>query len=89
MKPHLPESKFEDIVMFSKTAVIFPAPVQVLEMLAGIQLSTLRLGVTGLLGTLSPQGSSERGSKLSMATPNQVVPGPFSLSPAAFRKALG
>lgn len=58
---HLPESKFEEMVIFSKRAVIFPAAqlVVVLEMAAGMQLSTLTLGLTGPPERSSAQGSSE------------------------------
>lgn len=68
MKPHLPESKFEEMVIFSKRAVIFPAAQwEVLEMAAGMQLSTLTQGLTESPGRSWPeQGSSDAVSKLVM-----------------------
>lgn len=67
---HLPESKFEDMVTFSKRAVIFPAAHwEVFEILAGMQLSTLSRGLTEPSGC-SPsagQGTRDAGSVLAIA----------------------
>lgn len=48
VKLHPPESNFEEMVIFSKTAVIFPGKFEVL-VLAGIPLSVLTLAPTGPL----------------------------------------